>query len=44
MSTEKGGFIIAKCAQNVELDNKVIKQGKVLKSVNYRPADLAPLV
>ncbi|MUK68281.1 nucleoside triphosphate pyrophosphohydrolase family protein [Aliivibrio fischeri] len=44
MSTEKGGFIIAKCAKNVELENKVIKQGKVLKSVNYRPADLAPLV
>jgi hypothetical protein len=40
----KGDFIIAKCAQDVQLSDKKIRQGKVLKSVYYRPADLAPLV
>lgn len=40
----KGDFIIAKCAQDVQLSAKVIRQGKVLKSVYYRPADLAPLL
>ncbi|MFT6926179.1 MAG: hypothetical protein ACJAZP_001780 [Psychromonas sp.] len=40
----KGDFIIAKCAQDVQLSGKIIRQGKVLKSVYYRPADLAPLV
>jgi hypothetical protein len=40
----KGDFIIAKCAQDVQLSGKKIRQGKVLKSVYYRPADLAPLV
>ena len=43
-STTKGHFIIAKCAKNVELPNKTIKEGKVLKSVNYRPANLSPLL
>jgi hypothetical protein len=40
----QGDFIIAKCAQDVQLSDKKIRQGKVLKSVYYRPADLAPLV
>ena len=40
----KGDFIIAKCAQDVQQPGKIIRQGKVLKSVYYRPADLAPLV
>lgn len=40
----KGGFIIAKCAEDVQLEGKLVRQGKVLKSVYYRPADLTPLV
>jgi predicted HAD superfamily Cof-like phosphohydrolase len=44
MQVEKGAFIIAKCAEDVVLENKSIKQGKVLKSVYYRPADLSTLV
>ncbi|MDN2663311.1 nucleoside triphosphate pyrophosphohydrolase family protein [Psychromonas sp. 14N.309.X.WAT.B.A12] len=40
----KGDFIIAKCAEDVQLENKLVRKGKVLKSVYYRPADLAPLV
>ena len=44
MATTKGEFIIAKCAQDVELKDKVIRQGKVLKSVYYRPANLEPLM
>lgn len=40
----KGDFIIAKCAKDVQLEGKIVRQGKVLKSVYYRPADLAPLV
>ncbi|MEJ6120297.1 nucleoside triphosphate pyrophosphohydrolase family protein [Vibrio sp. 2-Bac 85] len=40
----KGEFIIAKCAEDVQLEGKLVRQGKVLKSVFYRPADLAPLV
>ncbi|MCW3171773.1 nucleoside triphosphate pyrophosphohydrolase family protein [Shewanella subflava] len=40
----KGEFIIAKCAKDVEMAGKVVRQGKVLKSVYYRPADLTPLV
>jgi len=40
----KGEFIIAKCAEDVQLAGKLVRQGKVLKSVYYRPADLAPLV
>ena len=40
----KGEFIIAKCAEDVQLEGKLVRQGKVLKSVYYRPADLAPLV
>ena len=44
MSSTKGDFIIAKCAQDVDLDGKIIRKGKVLKSVYYRPADLVKLV
>jgi predicted HAD superfamily Cof-like phosphohydrolase len=40
----KGDFIIAKCAQDVQLTGKIVRQGKVLKSVYYRPADLSNIV
>jgi hypothetical protein len=40
----KGDFIIAKCAEDVQLEGKLVRQGKVLKSVYYRPANLASLV
>ncbi len=40
----KGEYIIAKCAQDVELQGKVIRKGKVLKSVYYRPANLISLI
>ncbi|MGI2169695.1 nucleoside triphosphate pyrophosphohydrolase family protein [Shewanella sp. MF05960] len=40
----KGEFIIAKCAKDVDMAGKVVRQGKVLKSVYYRPADLTTLV
>ncbi|MGL6122160.1 MAG: nucleoside triphosphate pyrophosphohydrolase family protein, partial [Shewanella sp.] len=39
-----GDFIIAKCAKDVEMAGKVVRQGKVLKSVYYRPAALTTLV
>ncbi|MGF1762028.1 nucleoside triphosphate pyrophosphohydrolase family protein [Aliivibrio kagoshimensis] len=44
MATVKEEFIIAKCAKDVELANKTVRRGKVLKSVYYRPADLDKLV
>tara|TARA_R110001583_G_scaffold22238_2_gene83554 strand:+ start:5210 stop:5782 length:573 start_codon:yes stop_codon:yes gene_type:complete len=44
MDSIKGDFIIAKCAKDVQMQGKIVRQGKVLKSVYYRPADLAPLV
>lgn len=40
----QGDFIIAKCAKDVQLKGKMVRQGKVLKSIYYRPADLAPLL
>ncbi|KPU84085.1 SAM-dependent methyltransferase, partial [Psychromonas sp. PRT-SC03] len=40
----KGDFIIAKCAQDVQLADKLVRKGKVLKSVYYRPADLSQIV
>ena len=43
IAVEKGGYIIAKCAEDFVSESKTIKKGKVLKSVYYRPADLAPL-
>ncbi|MHC6527148.1 MULTISPECIES: nucleoside triphosphate pyrophosphohydrolase family protein [unclassified Vibrio] len=43
MAVQKGDYIIAKCAEDFVSDAKTIRQGKVLKSVYYRPADLAPL-
>ncbi len=43
MAVQKGDYLIAKCAADVVADNKTIRQGKVLKSVYYRPADLAKL-
>lgn len=39
--SEKGAYIIAKCAEDFIGAEKTIRKGKVLKSVNYRPADLA---
>ncbi|RTR40400.1 SAM-dependent methyltransferase [Shewanella canadensis] len=44
VGSQKGDFIIAKCAKDVDMAGKVVRQGKVLKSVYYRPADLAKLV
>jgi predicted HAD superfamily Cof-like phosphohydrolase len=44
VGSTKGEFIIAKCAKDVEMAGKVVRQGKVLKSVYYRPADLTKLV
>lgn len=44
VGTKKGEFIIAKCAKDVEMAGKTVRQGKVLKSVYYRPADLTPLI
>lgn len=43
MAVQKGDYIIAKCAQDFVSEGKTIRQGKVLKSVYYRPADLASL-
>ncbi len=42
-SAIKGDYIIAKCAEDVTVSGKTIRQGKVLKSVYYRPADLVAL-
>lgn len=42
-AVQKGDYIIAKCAEDVVDQGKTIRQGKVLKSVYYRPADLAAL-
>ncbi|MFK3977632.1 nucleoside triphosphate pyrophosphohydrolase family protein [Shewanella vesiculosa] len=44
VGSTKGEFIIAKCAKDVDMAGKVVRQGKVLKSVYYRPADLTSLV
>ena len=44
VGSTKGDFIIAKCANDVDMAGKIVRQGKVLKSVYYRPADLAKLV
>ncbi|MDP5253469.1 MULTISPECIES: nucleoside triphosphate pyrophosphohydrolase family protein [unclassified Vibrio] len=41
---EKGQYLIVKCAQDHLSDEKTIRAGKVLKSVYYRPADLAQLM
>ncbi|QSX33262.1 nucleoside triphosphate pyrophosphohydrolase family protein [Shewanella avicenniae] len=40
----KGGYLIAKCAEDCQLQGKLVRRGKVLKSVYYRPADLAKLI
>ncbi|GIU03411.1 SAM-dependent methyltransferase [Shewanella sp. c952] len=44
VGSTKGDFIIAKCAKDVDMAGKIVRQGKVLKSVYYRPADLDKLV
>lgn len=44
VGSQKGDFIIAKCAKDVDMAGKTVRQGKVLKSVYYRPADLEKLV
>lgn len=43
MAVHQGEYIIAKCAEDFIADSKTIRQGKVLKSVYYRPANLAAL-
>ena len=43
VGSTKGDFIIAKCAKDVDMAGKIVRQGKVLKSVYDRPADLAKL-
>ncbi|MGO2498934.1 MAG: nucleoside triphosphate pyrophosphohydrolase family protein [Vibrio litoralis] len=40
---QKGEYIIAKCAKDIEMQGKTVRKGKVLKSVYYRPADLEKL-
>lgn len=44
LAVQKGDYIIAKCDHDVVMEGKTIRQGKVLKSVYYRPADLSSLV
>ncbi|WP_261925014.1 nucleoside triphosphate pyrophosphohydrolase family protein [Shewanella sp. NFH-SH190041] len=44
LATETELGIVAKCAADTQLDGKMIRAGKVLKSVKYRPADLTALV
>ncbi|KFZ37799.1 SAM-dependent methyltransferase [Shewanella mangrovi] len=40
----KGDYLIAKCAEDCQLQGKLVRRGKVLKSVYYRPANLAAFV
>ncbi|MDB1123855.1 nucleoside triphosphate pyrophosphohydrolase family protein [Vibrio algarum] len=44
MAVAKGNYVIAKCAEDFVSESKTIRKGKVLKSINYRPADLSSLV
>ncbi|MBO2563630.1 nucleoside triphosphate pyrophosphohydrolase family protein [Shewanella algae] len=44
VGSRQGDFLIAKCAKDVEMTGKTVRQGKVLKSVYYRPANLKDLV
>ncbi|OOE59487.1 SAM-dependent methyltransferase [Salinivibrio sp. ML323] len=44
IASPKEDGIIAKCAADVSVDGKLIREGKVMKSVYYRPADLAKCV
>ena len=44
MDVEKGHYVIAKCAEDFVSESKTVRKGKVLKSINYRPADLAHLM
>ncbi|RLV60464.1 SAM-dependent methyltransferase [Parashewanella curva] len=39
-ATHQGNYIIAKCAEDTLIDGKMIRQGKVLKNVYYRAANL----
>jgi len=43
MAVQKGDYVIAKCAEDFVSEAKTIRQGKVLKSVYYRPANLEAL-
>ncbi|MEZ9245046.1 SAM-dependent methyltransferase [Vibrio lentus] len=43
MAVQKGEYIIAKCAEDFVSEGKTVRQGKVLKSVHYRPASLESL-
>jgi hypothetical protein len=44
VGSKQGDFIVAKCAKDVQMAGKWVRQGKVLKSVYYKPADLRPLI
>lgn len=44
MPIEKSPYIIAKCAEDFHQQGKIVRKGKVLKSVYYRPAELNKLV
>ncbi|GAL03109.1 hypothetical protein JCM19237_6002 [Photobacterium aphoticum] len=44
VGSQKGPYIIAKCGKDVDLGGKLVRQGKVLKSIYYRPADLVKIV
>ncbi|OOF27497.1 SAM-dependent methyltransferase [Salinivibrio proteolyticus] len=44
VASPKADGIIAKCAKDVTVEGKLIREGKVMKSVYYRPADLAKCV
>ena len=43
MAVQKGEYIIAKCAEDFVSEGKTVRQGTVLKSVHYRPANLESL-
>jgi len=43
MAVQKGDYLIAKCAEDFVSEGKTVRQGKVLKSVYYRPANLEAL-
>ncbi|MGL5393094.1 MAG: nucleoside triphosphate pyrophosphohydrolase family protein, partial [Shewanella sp.] len=44
MGSKQGDFLIAKCAKDVEMAGKTVRKGKVLKSVYYRPPQLAQVL
>ncbi len=38
---ENNGLIVIKCAENCVYKGSEVKKGKVMKSINYKPADLS---